>query len=431
CAESSIVEIRYLPWRAALTVDLAEHDVLGADDGDGIGEHVAARHDVERLQVGKARSADLHAIRLVAAVGNHVDAEFALGVLDPRINLAGRDVHAFGEQLEVVDEVFHTRLHAFARRRSDLVVVDDDGAGVVAQPLDALADDAIAFTHFGHTAQIAVVAVAVHAHGHVELHAVVDFVGLVLAKIPFNAGTTQHGAGKTHGLCRFRRDHTHIDQTLLPDAVVGEQGFVLVDTGGEAIGEVFDEVEQRTRTRLVHGAQFFLAAVLAVSGVLRHGVGQVAVHTARAIVGRVHARARHRLVHVHEVFTFAEGIQEHGHGTHVERVGTERHQVVQNARDLVEHHPDILGAQRDLDTQQLLDGHDIGVLIAHHRHVVETIHVWQRLQIGAMFGQLLGGAVQQPDMWVGTLDHFTVEFEHQTQNAVGRRVLGTKVQGVI
>jgi hypothetical protein len=34
-------------------IDLAEHDVHGADDGDGVGNHVAAAHLVERRQVGK------------------------------------------------------------------------------------------------------------------------------------------------------------------------------------------------------------------------------------------------------------------------------------------------------------------------------------------------------------------------------------------
>ena len=32
----------------------------------------------------------------------------------------------------------------------------------------------------------------------------------------------------------------------------------------------------------------------------------------------------------------------------------------------------------------------------------------------ARFGELLGSAVQKPDMRICALDHFTVEFEHQT-----------------
>src|SRR5690606_2497732 len=54
CSESSMV---VSGWDAVMAsaVDLAEHDVLRADNRDGIGDHVTARHLVQRLQVGKAR----------------------------------------------------------------------------------------------------------------------------------------------------------------------------------------------------------------------------------------------------------------------------------------------------------------------------------------------------------------------------------------
>jgi hypothetical protein len=145
----------------------------------------------------------------------------------------------------------------------------------------------------------------------------------------------------------------------------------------------------------------------------------------------VHARARHRLVDVEQVFTVAEGVQERTHGADVERVRAQPHQVVQQARDLVEHDADVLRADRRFDAEQLFDGQHVAVLVAHHRHVVEAVHVRDRLQVGARFAQLLGAAVQQADVRVGALDHFAVEFEHEAQHAVRCRVLRTKVQGVI
>lgn len=88
-------------------------------------------------------------------------------------------------------------------------------------------------------------------------------------------------------------------------------------------------------------------------------------------------------------------------------------------------------AQRRLDAQQLLDGHDIGVLVAHHGHVVQAVHVGQRLDEGLVLGQLLGGAVQQADMRVGALDDFAVELEDQAQHAVRGRVLRAEVERVV
>src|SRR5438034_3838142 len=92
-------------------VDLPENDVLCADDRHDIGQHMALCHLVERRQMGKTRRADLHPVGLVRAVGHDVDAEFPLRVLDYGIGFAWRDVDAFGEELEVVDQLFHVALH--------------------------------------------------------------------------------------------------------------------------------------------------------------------------------------------------------------------------------------------------------------------------------------------------------------------------------
>jgi hypothetical protein len=165
--------------------------------------------------------------------------------------------------------------------------------------------------------------------------------------------------------------------------------------------------------------------------VLRHRIRQVAVHAARAVVRRVHARAGHGFIHVEQVFAVAERVQERAHGAHVERVRAEPHQVVQQARDFIEHDADVLRAHRHFDADQLFDGHHVRMLVAHHRHVVEAVHVRHRLQVRARFSELFGRAVQQADVRVGALDDFAVELEHQAQHAVRGRVLRAEVQGVI
>src|SRR5882762_297789 len=94
-----------------LSVDFTKHDVLRADNRHDIGQHMALRHLVERRQMGKARRADLHAVGLVRAVGDDVNAEFPFRVLDCGVGLARRDVDALGEELEMVDQLFHVALH--------------------------------------------------------------------------------------------------------------------------------------------------------------------------------------------------------------------------------------------------------------------------------------------------------------------------------
>jgi hypothetical protein len=266
--------------------------------------------------------------------------------------------------------------------------------------------------------------------GNVEVHAVVDVVGLLLAQVPGDAGAAQHGAGHAQVQRPLGRDHADAHGALLPDAVVGQQRVVFGQVGRETLGEVVDEVEQRALAVAVQLRHGLGVADLAVP-VLRHGVRQVAVHATGAEIGRVHARTRHRLVHVEQVFALAEGVDEDGGAAAVVAVRAQPHQVVEQAGDLAEHHADVLRAHRHLDAQQLLDGQAVGVLVAHHRHVVQPVHVGQRLDEGLVLGQLFGGAVQQADVRVGALHDLAVELEHQAQHAVRGRVLRAEVQGVV
>jgi hypothetical protein len=46
-------------------IDLAEDDVDGPDDGDGIRQHMSLGHGVHRLEVGEAGAPDLAAVGLI------------------------------------------------------------------------------------------------------------------------------------------------------------------------------------------------------------------------------------------------------------------------------------------------------------------------------------------------------------------------------
>src|SRR5581483_3169735 len=88
-------------------IDLPEHDVERAEDGGDVREQMAAADEIHRLQTRKTGRADLALVRLVAAVGDRINAELALGRFDRGIDLAGRHVHALGVELEVMDQRFH------------------------------------------------------------------------------------------------------------------------------------------------------------------------------------------------------------------------------------------------------------------------------------------------------------------------------------
>src|SRR5215470_16454482 len=165
-------------------VDLPEHDVLRADPGHGVREHVPAYHLPERAEMREPGRAALDAVGLVGAIGDQVDAELTLWRLDRGVGIAGGDFISFSEELEVVNERFHVFLHELAPWGPHLAVIDHGRSRMRAQPLDALADEAVRLTHLLHPHQITVVAVAIHPERHVEIQPVVDFIGLLLAQIP-------------------------------------------------------------------------------------------------------------------------------------------------------------------------------------------------------------------------------------------------------
>ncbi len=83
------------------------------------------------------------------------------------------------------------------------------------------------------------------------------------------------------------------------------------------------------------------------------------------------------------------------------------------------------------DAQQGFDGAHVSVLVAHHRHVVEAIHVADRLIERLGFGQLFGATMQQADVRIGAHDGFAVHLQHQAQHAVRSRMLRAEVHRVI
>jgi hypothetical protein len=99
--------------------------------------------------------------------------------------------------------------------------------------------------------------------------------------------------------------------------------------------------------------------------------------------------------------------------------------------DLAIEHADELRPPRDLQAEQLLGRQAEGMLLVHRRDVIEPVEIGDRLQIGLVLDQLLGAAVEQADVRVNALDNLAVEFKHQAQHAMGRRMLRPEVDGEV
>ncbi len=67
------------------------------------------------------------------------------------------------------------------------------------------------------------------------------------------------------------------------------------------------------------------------------------------------------------------------------------------------------------------------MFLVHRRDIVEPVEIGDVLEVGARLHQLLSAAVQEADVRVDALDDLAVQLQHQAQDAVGRRVLGTEI----
>jgi len=69
------------------------------------------------------------------------------------------------------------------------------------------------------------------------------------------------------------------------------------------------------------------------------------------------------------------------------------HEVVHDTSYLCEQCPNPLRAFRDLDIEELLYCQGKTLFIGHHRYVVESVEIGNRLEVGFVFDELFGAAV--------------------------------------
>ena len=99
--------------------------------------------------------------------------------------------------------------------------------------VDRLLDDAARLPHFLHADEVPVVSVAVLADGNFEIEVSIVGVGDGPANVPLNATSAQHGAGDAEGDGILGGQHADIPGAVDPDAIAGQQCFVLIHLGRE------------------------------------------------------------------------------------------------------------------------------------------------------------------------------------------------------
>ncbi|GMR32002.1 hypothetical protein PMAYCL1PPCAC_02197, partial [Pristionchus mayeri] len=147
-----------------------------------------------------------------------------------------------------------------------------------------------------------IVAVSLRSDGHVELHLVVCIVWLSLPHVLLDSRSPDHHSSESPVECICRRDQTDIDRSRLPDSVLCQHVFQLVDSLGELHSPVIDVIHQSER--------------------------EIPCDSSRSHVVRVHSCTRDTLRELEQLLTLLEHPEEWSHGSDIKGVSGDAHDVV-------------------------------------------------------------------------------------------------------
>ena len=90
--------------------------------------------------------------------------------------------------------------------------------------------------------------------------------------------------------------------------------------------------------------------------------------------------------------------------------------------------PDVLGAGRHREVQQLFHGPHVRVVVGHRADVVQPVGVGDDLLVGQALAQLLDAAMQVAEVRCGLHNALALEFQHHAEHPVRGRVLRAHIE---
>ena len=191
---------------------------------------------------------------------------------------------AFGGDNEVVDEFLHLREDRLFVRKGGLGVVPVDRTG--GQFVEDLAEDRNALADLLKPDEIAVVAVAHGADGHIEVVVLVIEIGVFLAKVVVHPAAPEVRAREAKGDGVLLRNHADFLATIDENAVASDEVVHILEGLREGLEEILEHGDERR--------------------------GQVAGLAAHAGVARGETGAGELLDQVVDFLALGEGVEKHG-----------------------------------------------------------------------------------------------------------------------
>ena len=249
----------------------------------------------------------------------------------------------------------------------------------------ALLDDAQALPHFLDAHRTPVITVAVLARWDVELEVVVARIRLPFTKVPVQAASAEVGTGNSPLDGFIDREATDPLCARLENEVPHDR-LVVFD---KARWKVLDEIQEH----------------------LLPALGQVCGNTADSKPRRMHPRARNCLNDAEGALTIVEGIKDGRHLSHVLGERAIPDQVADDTEQLRQHDANHLGASRNRDAGEFLDGGEIGQIVHYTAQVIHAVGVGYVSVPGLALTHLFSSAVVEADFRNDVDDLLAIELQ--------------------
>lgn len=69
---------------------------------------------------------------------------------------------------------------------------------------------------------------------------------------------------------------------------------------------------------------------------------------------------------------------------------------------------DIFRSYRNINIQQFFDSETVALLVTHHRYVIQSIEIRQRLSVRFVFNQFFRATMEKTYMWVSTTNNLKI-----------------------
>src|SRR5450759_2873371 len=354
----------------------AAHDrVQRRHDRHGVGNQVSRHEKPDQLEVQEAGVVDAQPERLVRPVAEGVAGVLAAGPFDGAVGAA------------------RARAQEARKARHD---------GPVRHLVEALVDDPEALADLIHPEQVARQRVALAARRDLELQLRVDAVRMSAADVERDAGRPEVRPGGTHPEGRLAV------QDAQP-ASAPDEDLVLVEEAHS-------------------GLQLGARPAHPVAQAAHELVVQVAVDTADPEVVEEELGAGDRGEDLHDLVALGEAPQDGRDPAQVQGVPAHEEHVAGDPVQLAGQDPDVLRPPRDLDVQQLLEGHHRAPLAEEGGDVLQRVELADDVVEVGVLGDLLHAAMEVAQDRVQVHYLLAGDLEDNPQDAVRGRVLGPHVQ---